>query len=78
MMELRDLLNRLWYSADIVIAEYGKINFDLLPYGVEEEKDNFLFIGKNSEMNSCLYKHLLCKEVRSFGTIDGYIIIVIC
>ena len=78
-MEVRDFLNHLWYDADVIIVECGKSDFviDTLERGfdIEEAKEDMLFIGKNSEMRSDLYKHLLRKDIRSFGTIDGYIVV---
>ena len=78
-MEVRDFLNHLWYDADIIITENGKADFiiDTIIRGfdVEEVKEDTLFIGKNSEMRSELYKHLLHKDIRCFGTINDCIII---
>lgn len=82
-MEIRDFSNHCWYDADIIITEFKKSNLviDELSrrFNVEDVKDCILFVGKNSEMRrSDLYKHLLRRDIISFGTIDGYIIIVIC
>lgn len=61
-MSLNDLSNIIWYSQPII---------------VKENNGNVVFNNLNYMLQSVVYKHLVCRLVRSVGVDDGKMIIIL-
>lgn len=69
---LADFCGRLWFSEDIVVIERNVIGVNT---SLNELKKKALYVGQNFLMSSITHKGLIGRNVFSYGTVEGTLVI---